>query len=84
MSLAVEIIGWFGAALILVAYLLLSTGRLGADSSLYQAMNVVAALCFVLNSGWNGAMPSATLNVAWAGIGLWGLWRIARGRRALP
>ncbi len=33
MTLAIEIIGWFGAALILVAYLLLSTGRLGADSS---------------------------------------------------
>jgi len=76
--LLIEITGWTGAALILVAYLLLSSGRLTGQSRLYQWMNVVGAACFVLNSGWNGAIPSATLNVVWMLIGAVTLWRIAR------
>jgi hypothetical protein len=79
--LLIEIVGWSGAALILVAYLLLSAGRLSGQSRAYQWMNVAGAACFVVNSGWNGAIPSATLNVVWAAIGLVTLWRIA-GRPA--
>jgi hypothetical protein len=76
--LLIEIAGWTGAGLILVAYLLLSTGRVTGQSRLYQWMNVVGAACFVLNSGWNGAIPSASLNVVWMLIGAVTLWRIAR------
>lgn len=74
----IETIGWTGAALILAAYLLLSAGRLGGQSRLYQWMNLVGAVCFIVNSGYNGAIPSASLNVIWAAIGLFTLWRIAR------
>jgi hypothetical protein len=76
--LLIEIAGWTGAGLILVAYLLLSSGRVTGQSRLYQWMNVVGAACFVLNSGWNGAIPSASLNVVWMLIGAVTLWRIAR------
>jgi hypothetical protein len=78
LTLTIEIIGWVAAVLILIAYGLLSAGRLTANSPLYQWMNVLGAAGFILNSGWNGAIPSATLNVVWAGIGLVALWRIAQ------
>ena len=55
-------------------------GRLAADSRAYQWMNVIGAAGFVVNSGYKGAMPSASLNVIWAGMGLFALWRIARRR----
>lgn len=71
-----ESIGWSGAALILAAYILLSSGRISGQSRIYQWMNVVGAACFIVNSGYNGAIPSATLNVVWAGIGLYTLWRV--------
>lgn len=74
----IEVAGWTGAGLILVAYLLLSTGRVTGQSRLYQWMNVVGAACFIVNSGWNGAIPSAALNVVWLLIGGVTLWRIAR------
>lgn len=76
MSLAVEMAGWIAALLILAAYGLLSAGRLDAKSAAYQWMNIVGAAGFIVNSGWNGAYPSAALNVAWAGIGLATLWRL--------
>ena len=78
LPLAIEIVGWVGAALILLAYLLLSAGRLAPRSVAYQGMNLAGAIAFVLNSGWNGAIPSAALNVVWAGIAIFALVRMAR------
>lgn len=78
LDIAIEIVGWIAALLILGAYALLTAGRLQAQSRAYQWMNVVGALGFILNSGWNGAVPSAALNVVWAGIGVAALWKIAR------
>jgi hypothetical protein len=80
-DIAIEVIGWVGAALILGAYALLTAGRLTARDGAYQWMNVVGALGFVLNSGWNGAVPSAALNVIWMGIGVTALCRVKSARR---
>lgn len=80
-ELAIEAAGWAGAALILLAYLLLSTERLTGQSPLYQGMNVVGAAGFVINGWWHGAWPSATLNVLWLLIGLWALLHILRRRQ---
>jgi hypothetical protein len=73
MKVAVEVVGWAGAALILGAYALLSAGKLRAESLTYQLMNVFGAAGFMVNSGWNGALPSAALNLIWMGIGLYAL-----------
>jgi hypothetical protein len=85
-ALFVEIVGWTGAGLILLAYLLLSIGRLTGQSALYQGMNVAGAAGFVVNGWWHGALPSTSLNVVWALIGCFALWRILRrrGRREWP
>ena len=78
LDLAIEVIGWAAAIAILAAYALLTAGKLEAQSRAYHWMNVLGAAGFIVNSGWNGAIPSAALNVIWAGIGLTALWRIAR------
>ena len=70
---AIEIVGWLAAALMLSAYLLLTMGRIGARSRLYQWLNVLSGAGFILNSGWNGAYPSAFINVVWVAIGLYGV-----------
>jgi len=73
MKLAVEVIGWAGAALILGAYALLSAGKVRVESLTYQLMNILGAAGFIVNSGWNGALPSAALNVIWMGIDIYAL-----------
>ena len=78
----VEIIGWAAAVLILASYVLLSLGRLEAQSIAYQGMNIGGAAGFIVNSGYNGAIPSAVLNIVWMGIGLFALSRILRRRTA--
>ena len=71
---AIEIIGWFAAALLLAAYVLLTLGRVTARSRLYQCLNVLAGAGLMVNSGWNGAYPSVFINVVWMAIGLYGLF----------
>ena len=77
-QIAVEVAGWGGAVLILLAYLLLSAGKLSGQSLLYQGMNIVGAAGFALNGWWHGAMPSAVLNVLWLIIGAVASVRILR------
>ena len=74
----VEVIGWIAAALMLSAYLLLTMGRISGRSSVYQWLNVLSGAGFILNSGWNGAYPSAFINVVWVAIGLYGVFGRSR------
>lgn len=78
---AIEIIGWAAAAMMLSAYVLLTTGKLSSRSGLYQWLNVLSGAGFIVNSGWNGAYPSAFINVMWMAIGLYGVFH---GTRAHP
>ena len=80
-QLLVEIAGWAGATLILLAYLMLSAGRLTGQSIVYQGMNVVGAAGFIINGWWHGALPSAALNVLWLMIGAFASIRILKRRR---
>ncbi len=74
----IELSGWTAALLILGAYSLLSFGKIQARSPLYQWMNIVGGLGFVINCSWNGAWPSVALNVVWMGIGFYALRRNVR------
>jgi hypothetical protein len=77
-QIAVEVVGWTGAGLILFAYLLISAGKLTGQSPVYQWMNIVGAVGFVINGWWHRAIPSTALNVVWMGIGVVALWKIGQ------
>jgi hypothetical protein len=78
MKLVIEIIGWVGAALVLIAYGLLSAHKLSSRSVTYQVLNIGGSIGLVINTGWNGAIPSAVVNIIWMGIGAHALWRNSR------
>jgi len=82
LRIAIEVIGWAAAVIILAAYVLLSLGKLDGRGYLYQWMNVIGAGGFIVNSGYNGALPSAVLNVIWAAMGMFTLWSVWRARQA--
>lgn len=60
--------------MMLSAYVLLTRGKLDARSYSYHWLNVLSGAGFIINSGWNGAYPSAFINVVWAAIGLYGIF----------
>ena len=80
MKILIEVIGWTAAMMMLSAYVLLTTGRLSSYSGMYQWLNVLSGAGFIVNSGWNGAYPSAFLNLIWMAIGIYGVLRGARIR----
>jgi hypothetical protein len=73
MANPIELVGWAGAVAVLVAYGLVSAGRVSSRSVSYQLMNIGGAVGLVINSSWNGAIPSAVVNLIWIGIGVYAL-----------
>lgn len=76
LEIVIETAGWAGAGLVLLAYVLVSTGRLEGRSVAFQLLNLVGSLGFVVNTAWHGAIPSMALNIVWSGIALYTLARI--------
>jgi hypothetical protein len=70
--------GTLGAALLLIAYFLVSKGRIKGDSRVYQGLNVVGSVVLAVYGAALQAWSSMALNVVWALIG------IALLRRAKP
>ncbi len=62
--------GWLGAALLLAAYALVSSGRLGGSGRPYQVLNLAGAILLALNSAYHGALPSVAVNGFWIVIGM--------------
>ena len=81
-ELLIEIAGWAGAVLILLAYFLVTIGRVTARTPAFQWMNLVCAAGFALNGAWHRAIPSATLNVVWMAIAAFALLRIRKAKTA--
>ncbi len=74
----IDLIGWIGAIVLLVAYALVSTRKTEGDSVVYQSLNVVGSAFLMGNAFFYGAYPSSAVNVIWIGIALFTLARKKR------
>jgi hypothetical protein len=75
MTVAINVLGWIGAASLLGAYWLVSTRKVTGDSRTYQGMNLLGAVLVLVNSLYYGAYPSVGVNAAWIAIGAYALAR---------
>ncbi|QYC40445.1 hypothetical protein Nocox_14145 [Nonomuraea coxensis DSM 45129] len=78
MDLLLAVVGWAGAAVLLAAYALVSSGRIHGDGLTYQLMNLFGSVGLMVNSAWSAAWPSAGLNLVWAAIGVLALVKLAK------
>ncbi|MDD9867844.1 MAG: hypothetical protein OXU73_00725 [Candidatus Campbellbacteria bacterium] len=69
-ELWVDIVGWIGAFLILLAYYLVSSKKVQSDKSVYQLMNLVGAIGIGINAFHREAFPSFTLEIVWGTIAI--------------
>jgi hypothetical protein len=81
-QIAFTTIGYLGAALFIISYFLLSYGRLKADGPVYQVMNVIGALCLIINALNLADLPTLLVNGVWFLIGLVALIRILGNGRS--
>lgn len=71
----VDIIGWIGAVLIVGAYALNIQGKLHSDSLPYILANLIGGICFIINTLYLKAYPSAAVNIIWVIIALFAIIR---------
>jgi hypothetical protein len=74
-NLIIQIIGWAGSVLYLIAYTLVSLKKTEGDSVLYQGMNIVAGIMIVIYTLSLKAYATTGLNTVWALIGVYTLGR---------
>ena len=76
-----DIIGAFGATLLLVAYFMATTKRWQTHSPQYQLSNLGAAVLLIVYSFMKTAYVHVFINVVWASVAIVGLVFIAEHRR---
>ena len=70
-----EIIGLGGVALMLTAYAGISTGKLSNASPWMHGLNLAGALMVLYSLLFAFNLPAFCVEVAWAGIAAFGLWK---------
>lgn len=70
MTLISELLGWAGAGCLLLAYALVSAGRLCAVGHPYQLLNLAGSVGLAINGALHRAWPSTSLNLLWIAVGL--------------
>jgi hypothetical protein len=78
MTVAINVLGWIGAAALLSAYWLVSTRKATGNSNVYQGMNLLGATLVLVNSLYYGAYPSVGVNAVWVAIGAYALAKHSR------
>lgn len=68
-----DVIGWVGAAALLVAYAMISHKKLEADSATYQLLNISGSILLAANTIFYGSYPSTFVNLIWAGIAVFSI-----------
>ncbi len=70
--MAVEIIGWIGSALVVIAYALTIKGGKNVHF-ICNYFNLFGAAFVAFNCYYNTSFPSLFLNITWMGIALFGI-----------
>ena len=65
-----DVIGWVGAAALLVAYAMVSSRKWEGHSSAFQLLNVGGSALLAANTIFYGAYPSTFVNIVWAAIAI--------------
>ena len=74
-ELLINILGWTGSILYLLAYALVSAKKTEGDSLFYQSTNIFAGTLLVIYTIALGAYATTGLNAIWVVIGLLTLGR---------
>lgn len=63
----INVIGWTGAGMLLIASALVSLKNYKGTSTAYRCLNILDSALLVVNTIYYGANPSAFVNIIWIG-----------------
>ncbi|MEL7147560.1 MAG: hypothetical protein AAFO69_14390 [Bacteroidota bacterium] len=74
----IEIIGWTGSVEVILAYALVSYGKIKGDSPVYQWLNLTGGVFLIVHTIVHRAYPSTFINLVWVAIAIIALWNIQK------
>lgn len=72
----IDALGWVGGLMVVVAYFLVSSGKVKHSSVFFQMLNLTGSVFLIINTHAKGAYPSMVVNIIWAGIAIFGFYHI--------
>jgi len=75
-----ELIGWGGAAALLIGFVLNIFGKITATSIAYLILNLLGSVLLLYNAWENGAYPFVTVNFIWSVFSIYKLGEKATGK----
>jgi hypothetical protein len=81
MELPIDITGWIGMVLIVIAYYMVSNNKIKAQSNLFQVINLIGSTFIGINAFYYGALPSVGVNIVWFLISAFALVKINSRKR---
>jgi len=66
----IEILGWLGSVMVILAYALNINKKLDSDSLLYYFLNITGSSLLIINTLYHRAIPSMAVNVVWVLIAI--------------
>ena len=76
MNLFLEILGWVGSVLILLAYGLNSYQKIRSDSIWFYLMNLFGGVCLIVYAIYKDASANAFINIVWVIVALIAIVRL--------
>ncbi len=76
-----EVIGWIGVIMLLLAYWSISQGVLNSKNLTFHMLNLFGAIAIIINTLHHNAYAPAMLNVVWASVAAWGVYRLTLGKK---
>ena len=71
----INILGWYGALAILIAFALVSFNTISSNSYIYQILNLTGSVGILINAKRKKDFPAVALNACWIIIALIALIR---------
>ena len=81
MNVLIQLASLFGAATVLVAYIMLQRRKWSDRDGVYLWFNLVGAILLIIVALWDRRAGFVILESAWAGISLWSLFSNRRNPR---
>ena len=78
---ASSLLGYLGAALIVLGYFLNQKGQLRSEDWRFPAMNLLGSVLVIASLFYHPNLPSAAIEVFWSLISIYGIRKNLRARR---
>lgn len=82
MKLLIDIIGWVGSFMVIIAYGLNSYQKIKSDSKTFYLLNLVGGIFLIIYSVYYTAYANTFINVVWVIIAIPAIFNLLRKKKS--